>query len=171
MLLAGCLFLTETPLPVTDGFDYPVGAPDFEGYFDAQPFGVNDHLGSDLNGNGGGDTDKGDPVHAVANGRVVVAEDLGGGWGKVVIVAHRMPNEEVVTSLYAHLDEMSVEVGEDLVRGAPLGTLGDADGVYIPHLHFEIRSDEALGVGGGYAKEKEGWVDPMGFIGANRPEG
>ncbi|MCP4808387.1 MAG: hypothetical protein GY913_06235 [Proteobacteria bacterium] len=39
-------------LPATDGFDQPVGHPDAEGYFDAQPFGVNHHLGQDWNGNG-----------------------------------------------------------------------------------------------------------------------
>jgi murein DD-endopeptidase MepM/ murein hydrolase activator NlpD len=169
MLLAGSMVLSLSPIPETDGFDFPTGAPDGEGYYDAQPFGNNDHLGADLNGIGGGDTDKGDAVQAVANGRVVIAEDLGGGWGKVVIVAHRLPDGEHITSLYAHLDELSVELGEDLVRGDSIGTIGDADGVYIPHLHFEIRSDEALGVGGGYSAEQEGWVDPMAFIEGSRP--
>src|SRR5258706_15147037 len=75
-----------TTLPVCDGFDYPVGAPDAVGYHDAQPFGENDHLGNDWNGNGGGDTDLGDPVYAVAAGIVVEARDIGGDWGNVVRV-------------------------------------------------------------------------------------
>jgi len=33
------------PLPVADGFELPVGAPDGAGYYDAQPFGTNTHLG------------------------------------------------------------------------------------------------------------------------------
>lgn len=171
MFLAGCLMFSETPVPTTDGFDFPVGAPDGVGYYDAQPFGTNEHLGADYNGLGGGNSDKGDGVNVVANGRVVVAEDLGGGWGRVVVVAHALPDGEIVTSLYAHLDEMTAEVGQDLVRGASIGTIGDADGVYIAHLHFEIRDDETLGVGGGYAEETEGWLDPLVFIQGHRPEG
>ncbi len=31
---------------IADGFDYPVGMPDGKGYYDAQPFTKNRHLGS-----------------------------------------------------------------------------------------------------------------------------
>ena len=61
------------------GFDFPVGPPDASGYYDAQPFGINDHLGSDWNGDGGGDTDLGDPVHAIAAGVISEATNHGGG--------------------------------------------------------------------------------------------
>ena len=155
-------------LPATDGFDWPVGAPDAQGYFDAQPFGENHHLGQDWNGNRGGDSDLGDPVHSVANGLVVYAEDVGGGWGNVVIVAHRV-DAEMVTSLYGHLDRISVELGAEVDRGDLVGTIGDAHGVYIPHLHFELRDDPTLGVGPGYAADTTGYVDPGVFIPAHRP--
>ena len=75
--------------PVADGFDFPVGAPDGVGYYDALRFGANRHLGEDWNGNGGGDSDLGDPVAAIARGRVTFADDVGGGWGNVVRVVHR----------------------------------------------------------------------------------
>lgn len=155
-------------LPPTDGFDQPVGAPNAEGYFDAQPFGENHHLGQDWNGVRGGDSDLGDPVHSVANGVVVLAEDLSGGWGNVVVVAHRV-DRQVVTSLYGHLDRMTVEVGDEVDRGELVGTIGDAHGVYIPHLHFEMRSDATLGVGPGYASDPTGYLDPAVFLAANRP--
>ncbi|MBL4587064.1 MAG: hypothetical protein JKX84_08430, partial [Flavobacteriales bacterium] len=30
---------------ISDGFDFPVGPPDAKGYYNAQPFGKNEHLG------------------------------------------------------------------------------------------------------------------------------
>jgi hypothetical protein len=68
-------------LPACDGFDFPVGKPDAVGYYDAQPFGVTRHLGNDWNGNGGRDTDLGDPVYAAATGIVISAVDVGFDWG------------------------------------------------------------------------------------------
>ncbi|MEZ4241822.1 MAG: M23 family metallopeptidase, partial [Myxococcota bacterium] len=139
------------------------------GYFDAQPFGRNAHLGADWNGDGGGDTDKGDPVTAAAAGRVIYAEDAGPGWGNVVIVAHGLPDGAVVESLYGHLDRVDVAVGDDLARGDAVGTIGDAHGRYVPHLHFEVRTTPGLGVGGGYAQDATGWTDPTAFVRAHRP--
>ena len=63
-------------------FDYPVGTADGHGYYNAQGFTENNHLGDDWNGTGGGNTDFGDPIYAIANGRVKVAEDYGGGWAR-----------------------------------------------------------------------------------------
>src|SRR5262249_29328488 len=91
-----------THLPACDGFDFRVGPPDAVGYHDDQPFGQHEHLGNDWNGNGGGDTDLGDPVHAAAAGVVIEATDIGGDWGNVVRVAHGCG----VESLYAHLDRI-----------------------------------------------------------------
>src|SRR5690606_26302707 len=97
-------------LGLADGFDYPVGPPDGAGYYDAQPFGGDSaHLGSDWNGVRGGNSDLGDPVFAVADGRVLDTTDHGGGWGNVVRVAHLVRDEEgvrVVESLYAHLERV-----------------------------------------------------------------
>lgn len=160
-----------TPAPDTptcDGFDFPVGPPDGEGYYDAQPFGTADHLGSDWNGNGGGDTDHGDPVHSVAHGEVVFAADVGGGWGNVVRVVHDCEGV-IVESLYAHLATIAVEPGVRVLRGEIVGTIGDAGGQYLAHLHFELRSTPGLPTGGGYGIDTTGHVDPTAFIAAHRP--
>lgn len=154
--------------PTCDGFDFPVGPPDALGYYDAQPFGVNEHLGSDWNGNGGGDSDFGDPVHAVASGRVVFAADVGGGWGNVVRVVHHC-DDGSVESLYGHLATLDVAVGAHVGRGGVVGTIGDADGQYLAHLHFELRRRVGAAIGGGYGSGADTHLDPTAFISAHRP--
>jgi murein DD-endopeptidase MepM/ murein hydrolase activator NlpD len=154
-----------------DGFDFAIGAPDGIGYYDAQPFGKNQHLGEDWNGLGGGDSDLGDPVYAIATGRVVFAEDVGGGWGNVVRVVHRVDDAGgagEVESLYAHLEQIDVGVGELVWRGQVLGGIGTAGGQYRAHLHLEVRTAAGLDLGGGYG-ESFGQVSPAAFIRANRP--
>jgi murein DD-endopeptidase MepM/ murein hydrolase activator NlpD len=155
-------------VPLADGFDFPVGAPDAQGYFDAQPFGENHHLGSDWNGDLGGGSDYGDPVYSVANGWVARVENPGPGWGLVVTIVHRTPDLRV-ESLYAHLSGCEVSVGDQVTRGQVIGAIGDADGRYISHLHFELRSIPGMEIGPGYAREKMGWVDPTQFIELHRP--
>jgi murein DD-endopeptidase MepM/ murein hydrolase activator NlpD len=168
--LVGAIVITASVWPEDEAptpaqacrFDFPV-AP-FADYYDAQPFGENDHLGADLNGKGGGDTDLGDPVHAVADGVVSEATDVGsaegGGWGNVVRIVHPCAQVE---SLYAHLDTMLVERGAVVTRGQQIGTIGTAHGAYKAHLHFELR-DRHLPLGGGYGTDHTGYVDPIAFI-------
>lgn len=149
-----------------DGFDFPVGAPDGAGYYDAQPFGDNDHLGNDWNGNGGGDSDLGDPVYAVSSGTVTEATDHAGGWGNIVRLTHTCGVP--VESLYAHLDTIEVAAGTTVVRGQRLGTIGTAGGQYRAHLHFELR-DRFLPLGGGYDADRTGYLDATAYIQSHRP--
>ena len=157
--------------PESDGFDFPVGPPDARGYYNAQVFGANNHLGDDWNGTGGGNSDKGDPIHAIANGIVVSAFEGGPGWGNVVRILHRVdgPDAGWVESLDAHLDTMNVRQAQVVRRGQKVGTMGDAGGRYYAHLHFEIRTRPGLPLGGGYARDARGHTDPTAFIRAHRP--
>lgn len=150
-----------------DGFGFPVGGGSARGYYDAQPFGANHHLGSDWNGNGGGDSDRGDPVLAIADGVVVSARDHRGGWGRVVRIVHdagtaRKPR--LIESLYAHLGSMSVLRGDVVRRGQVIGTIGTAHGKYRAHLHLELRSRIGMSLGRGYGERTEGYLDPTAFI-------
>ena len=149
-------------------FDYPVGTADGNGYYNAQGFAENNHLGDDWNGTGGGNTDFGDPIYAIADGRVKAAEDHGGGWGNIVRILHQLPNGEVIESFYAHCETMMVKEGDWIKRGDQIATIGNADGAYLAHLHFEIRTDTSMGIGGGYSSDTEGYVDPTAFIRAHR---
>lgn len=157
------LFESEDALMATE-FVMPVGPPDGKGYYNAQGFGENDHLGDDWNGVGGGNSDLGDHVHAVASGYVSQSYDAGPGWGNVIRVVHLLPNGNLVESLYAHLDEMMIAKGDWIERGTVIGTIGNANGAYWAHLHLEIRSKPKMPLGGGYSLNPEGYLDPTEFI-------
>src|SRR5437764_10491503 len=99
------LFLAS--LPTAARFDFPLGSENGALSYNAQPFTQNLHLGDDLNGIGGENSDLGDPIYAVADGMVLFAGEGGPGWGNVVIVLHAIDENGVrryVHSYYAHCD-------------------------------------------------------------------
>ncbi|MHC4503468.1 MAG: hypothetical protein ACYTFI_09200, partial [Planctomycetota bacterium] len=77
----------EEGVSFADGFDFPVSPPEGRGFIVRKAWRFRGHLGEDSDG-GGHDTDFGEPVHAVAAGRVSSTEDVGGGWGKIVRIVH-----------------------------------------------------------------------------------
>jgi murein DD-endopeptidase MepM/ murein hydrolase activator NlpD len=157
---------------VADGFDFPVGRPNGNGYHRSRGFRAYGHLGDDWNGNGGGDTDLGDPVYAIANGVVVFAQNFGHGWGNVVIVRHvyeERGGQKFVDSLYGHLDRIGVRFGQMLKRGAVLGTIGTGGGLYPAHLHLELRKDIRVGMARHrFPHDDQVYWDPFQFINARR---
>ncbi|MFT7518276.1 MAG: murein DD-endopeptidase MepM/ murein hydrolase activator NlpD [Kiritimatiellia bacterium] len=161
----------HTVKPTRACLQLPVGVPAGEGYYVAQGFGKNHHLGEDWNGVGGGNTDLGDPVFSVGGGVVTEASDAGGGWGNVVRVRHAMSTASGVVefeSLYAHLDQVHVRAGQAIDRGRAVGTIGDAHGAYVAHLHLEVRTVVGLPLGPGYSPQTAGYVDPRAWIVAHQ---
>ena len=155
-------------------FAYPVGEKDYvteandwwDEWYNAQDFAENRHLGEDWNKTSGGDTDCGEPVFATADGEIVLAADAGPGWGNVVIVEHTASNGVKVRSLYGHLQSITRTAGS-VSRREQIGTIGNAEGRYKCHLHFEIRWSECRlwnVVGPGYSDDRHGWLDPSEFI-------
>ena len=157
---------------VADGFDFPVGKPDGEGYYRARGYHANGHLGDDWNGKGGGDTDLGDPVYATAHGVVVFAQNFAHGWGNVVIMRHAYEEggrTKFADSLYGHLDRILVREGQQLRRGQQLGTIGTGGGLYSAHLHFEIRKDLRVGMARHrFPKDEKTYFNPNDFVSAHR---
>jgi|SRR5687767_4340759 len=152
---------------VANQFRNPVGNPPGKGYYDAQSFMKNTHLGEDWNGTGGGNSDLGDTIYACANGYVRFAEDVYGGWGNVVRVLHQLPrgNKYIqVESLYAHCDTIFVKKHTYVKIGTPIGTIGTAHDIYPAHLHFEIRHNVEMEIGGGYSPDTSGFLNPKMFI-------
>jgi murein DD-endopeptidase MepM/ murein hydrolase activator NlpD len=154
-------------------FAYPIGkkaivtqAKDADGWYNAQDLGENNHLGEDWNKNSGGNTDCGEPVYSAANGLITYAADAGPGWGNVIIIEHVLDDGKKVQSLYGHLQEITRTSGE-VKKREQIGTIGNANGSYLCHLHFEIRDESASmwdKVGPGYSSERDGWLDPSDFI-------
>lgn len=159
-------------IKLADGFDFPVGKPNAEGYYKARGLRLRPpiHYGEDWNGRAGGDSDMGDPVYSIADGIVVWAYDVRAGWGNVVIVRHayRDPATGRVRfcdALYGHLRDMYCRVGQEVKRGDKIGTIGNNRGMYAAHLHFEIRHDITIGMLRNNApRDMNHWADPTTFI-------
>lgn len=159
--------------PLADGFDHAVGKPDAKGYYKFRGFSPTGHLGEDWDGNGGGNTDLGDPVYAVAAGVVVHAADLRSTWGNVLIIRHAFRNSggkiEMVDSLYAHLNEIRVKMNQIVKRGEVVATIGSNHGMYVAHLHLEMHKNLAMGPNrGGFAHDYSNFYSPTQFIESHR---
>ena len=157
---------------LADGFDFPVGKPDAQGYYKARGFRSKGHLGEDWDGVGGGDTDLGDPIYSIGHGIVVFAHDCHMGWGNVVIVRHtyREGGEiKNIDALYGHLNSMLVRRGQSITRGQQIATMGTAHGLYDAHLHLEIRKNLEIGMSRAkFARDFSNYYDPSQFIAAHR---
>ena len=77
---------------------------------------------------------RGAPVAAAASGRVAFAARAGGGWGRLVSIAH--PG---FRTLYGHLSRIHVRVGQRVRTGTLIGRVGTSGRATGPHLHFELR--------------------------------
>ncbi len=161
-------------LPLATRFDYPMGSQHAALTYNAQPFRVTRHLGDDLNGIGGQNSDLGDPVFAAGAGRVVYAGVPGQGWGNVIIIAHRVPDPRdaaaprIIQTMYAHLETILARPDQIVQRGEQIGTVGTAGGKYLAHLHFEVREGPYINPGVGYADAPLNRVSPERFIREHR---
>ena len=70
----------------------------------------------------------------MAAGQVRFAGWLGG-YGKLAIIDH---GDEYFT-VFGHLGELGVEVGQSVAAGQSLGTVGETGSLTGPRLYFEIR--------------------------------
>jgi murein DD-endopeptidase MepM/ murein hydrolase activator NlpD len=82
--------------------------------------------------------DYGAPVHATADGVVL---DVGqhSGYGRVVILDHGFG----ITTWYAHLSAYAVVAGTRIKRGEVLGYTGISGRSTGPHVHYEVRVNNA----------------------------
>src|SRR5262249_1573718 len=90
------------------------------------------HTGVDIS------TEYGAPVHATADGIVTVAENRAG-YGRVVLVDHGFG----ITTWYGHLSAFSAVVGSRVKRGQVVGYTGISGRSTGPHVHYEVRLNNA----------------------------
>ena len=86
------------------------------------------HSGTDLG------APQGTPVMAVFDGKVQIA-DIMGGYGLAIVLRHDKDTEE---TLYAHLSEAFVKPGDTVKQGEVIGRVGSTGYSTGPHLHFEF---------------------------------
>jgi murein DD-endopeptidase MepM/ murein hydrolase activator NlpD len=110
------------PKPKTFGWDRI-----FNGKPAAQP-----HMGADYA------LPTGTPVFTVADGTVVIAEDLFYP-GNAIFIDH---GDGLVT-MYFHLSEIQVQAGQEVRKGDKVGLVGSTGRATGPYLYFGIRWHKA----------------------------
>lgn len=166
---------TQADCDLADQIVYPVDA---EAFTLVQGYGVPSqrhhgryHTGEDYQ-RGRGQT-LGEPVRAIANGRVTYSFALG--WGRdagVVIVEHRFADGTVLYTQYGHItesDTVKLPFPQTCVSaGQVIGVIADVRPA--PHLHFELRTSGADFPGPGYSwtfPDDTLWRDPSAFFSAH----
>ena len=81
---------------------------------------------------------RGTPIHAAADGIVIVARGGGawnGGYGNYVVITHSNGTQ----TLYSHMKSATVSPGQSVLSGQTIGYVGATGLSTGPHLHFEVR--------------------------------
>jgi len=142
---------------------------DWDKWYSAQEFGNKTsygyHEGEDLNLKTGGDSDLGQPLHAISDGEVTSVHSHTGSntFGKHVHIAHDGPWGKVYCH-YAHCDDIRVKTGDKVSEGQIVATIGKTGTVYA-HLHWAIKL-QPTGIDG-IAKTQEDlkkWTNPIVFV-------
>lgn len=113
-----------------DSFLWPVGSGYITSGLDTYP----GHTGIDIAG------PKGTDVYATADGLVVTAKRQYYAYGIYVIIDHGGGYQ----SLYGHLDDMYVEVGDTVSQGQVIAARGRSGNCTGYNLHFEIRHNGVI---------------------------
>jgi murein DD-endopeptidase MepM/ murein hydrolase activator NlpD len=145
---------------------YRIGTP-YEAY----------HTGADLNLNDPNwDADAHSPVYAAASGVVTHASRLPG-WGNVIVIKHDplITTGKIMFGRYAHVENMRVQVGQRVVRGEQISSVGNAEGAFPYHLHFDLSPTDILQAHPEHWPKLDlnnllvNYVDPRQFVLDNRP--
>ncbi len=106
------------------------------------------HPGEDWNLASGGDTDLGEHIYSIGAGKVVgLGYDTA--FGNMVLIVHKLPDGELVMSVFAHMQNAtSLNLGDSVTHQTQVGAIGKTGtgaGDYA-HLHFEIRQESMLDI-------------------------
>ena len=77
---------------------------------------------------------RGTPIYTAGGGVVILARYYGNA-GRTVFIDHGGG----MTTLYFHMDKILVSVGQTVITGDQIGTIGTTGRTTGPHLHFETR--------------------------------
>ncbi len=170
---------------LANGFDFPAGGPEgndaytskanrrkYSGWKvtgkpgEAEAESDRRHTGEAWNGSGGGATDAGQPVCAIAAG--VVRELKDSPRGPALIIEHRFVENGALRSVWsvsAGLSDVKLKAGDPVKRGQALGSIADQPAGSPVQLYLEIRTQWPLPEG---ADPAAGCEPPSEFIRAHR---
>ena len=99
----------------------------------------------------------GAPVYAAANGRVynIHTNPNTHNYGLHIRIRH----SDGYRTIYAHLSEIQVKVGDTITAGQQIGLIGNTGNSFGAHLHLTLKRDNAIMPGYGY-----NIINPMPFI-------
>ncbi len=79
----------------------------------------------------------GTEIYSTGDGVVKSVESSSSGFGRWVVIDHGFGYE----TLYGHLNEFNVKVGQTVKRGSVIGYVGNAGSSSGPHLHYEVHKN------------------------------
>ena len=125
------------------------------------------HPGIDIKG------DLGEIVHPIGNGKIVDIRSDSKGYGNYIIVEHQTESGVKIFSVYAHLDNDSLNnlhIDEPVDKSTEIGKIGESGnwGGYH-HLHLEVRTETGYQPWKYYSDAlkddwKDHWLDPITVV-------
>ena len=73
-------------------------------------------------------------IVALFDGQVIIADDLGDGYGNQILIYHPMID---AYTRYAHCSQLFVSVGSQVTSGQVIAAVGSSGYTTGPHLHLE----------------------------------
>ncbi|MFT8362149.1 MAG: peptidoglycan DD-metalloendopeptidase family protein [Sporolactobacillus sp.] len=99
---------------------------------------------------------EGTPILAAANG-VIFRAYQSSSYGNCVMISHDIDGQ-IYTTVYAHMASYSVQAGQSVTQGQPIGVMGATGEAFGTHLHFELY------VGSWTPPPHNGAVNPLDYI-------
>ncbi len=104
------------------------------------------HTGADLNLNSPHwNQDAHSGVYSIGRGVVAYAQVYSKKvWGAIIIIDHGIVDGKPLFSRYGHVENIIVEVGQKVKTGEQIASVGNGEGLFSYHLHFDISTTDIL---------------------------
>lgn len=165
-------------------FQAPIGSPEeiasgniWPGqWMDATPYltsySLGYHTGADLNLNYPyWDADMHSKVFAIGPGKVAYAQLYSTKvWGKIIVIDHGIVDGLPLMTRYGHIENIQVAVGDVVQKGQQIANVGNGEGLFPYHLHFDISTTNVLLTkawdwpGSDLDTVKANYVDPKAWL-------
>lgn len=130
------------------------------------------HTGADLNNNlPRHDSDAHAPVYSIGDGKVTYAQLVSRKyWGNLIVIDHGIVDGKPLFSRYGHIEAMLIKRGDIVKAGQQIANVGNGEGLFPYHLHFDISVTAQLGTAPTYwpGNDRQGvknhFVDPQAWL-------